>query len=541
MLIGKNKRKMGKKALCLIFAFLLSINSFAAIVSDNDGSAFVTKAEFEALKNNFADQVDNYNDSIDSKIDGAIASYLAARVGKKEKENILNQSWEEISFINGVLNNTFKLPDVNLLFGHSSMHWAAIDLQPPSMANNFYYIVQHTSRTVYKKEWNSVGNVFRNLVISDKPYGDANGKLIWAGQALRYNEKWMINRMVPNWPVSSNQWAFLDRPDTQEFGIEMTNFYSLVEVGDARNWDSVKSSVWPVGYKWKYRGRGTSASWTTVGISFPIDWNWDSAYTQVFLDTDDNGKKTKYDHIIEHDKTQMWEVFNPDWSHLIVKSNNSTITANNLKSAATTTSKARTFGLAMHATSAATGDHPRGMDDVSVTQTTVTNSILPSLGLISGGVRSDAIYQDNDIHEVEISTGIKVTKDSPKLHEGFQLLVAKQDDKIEWEPKFSLTHVHNGADSYVDNEHEVDIYFSNGPFTNDITTSNLIKVKINNETTEKNYATTSSRACKVEFEMPENGIVYVKCVPHNAGTYLNSDWIITLDLNSCKTYMLLRE
>ena len=532
---------MCKKALCLIFAFLFSIESMAAVVSDNDGAAFVTKAEFEALKENFANQVDNYNDSIDSKIGGAIASYLAARVGKKEKENILNQSWEEISFINGVLNNTFKLPDVNLLFGHSSMYWAAIDYQPPSMANNFYYIVQHTSRTVYKKEWNSVGNVFRNLVISDQPYGDANGKLIWAGQALRYNEKWMINRMVPNWPVSSNQWTYLDRPDIQEFEIEMTNFYSLVEVGDARNWDSVKSSVWPVGYKWKYRGRGTSTSWSSKVISFPSDWNWDSASTQVFLDTDNNGKKTKYDHIIEHDKTQMWEVFNPNWSHLIVKSNNSTITANNLKSAATTTSKARTFGLAMHATSAATGDHPRGMDDVSVTQTTETNSILPSLGLISGGVRSDAIYQDNDIHEVEISTGIKVTKDSPKLHEGFQLLAAKQDDKIEWEPKFSLTHVHNGADSYVDNEHEVDIYFSHGPFTNDITTSNLIKVKINNETTEKNYATTSSRACKVEFEMPENGIVYVKCVPHNAGTYLNSDWIITLDLNSCKTYMLLRE
>ena len=68
---------MGKKALCLIFAFLLSINSFAAVVSDNDGSSFITKAEFEALKKNFSDQVDNYNDSIDSKIDGAISSYLA--------------------------------------------------------------------------------------------------------------------------------------------------------------------------------------------------------------------------------------------------------------------------------------------------------------------------------------------------------------------------------------------------------------------------------------------------------------------------------
>ena len=68
---------MAKKALCLVFAFLLSINSFAAIVSDNDGSAFVTKAEFEALKKGFADQIDNYNASIDEKIDGAIAAYLA--------------------------------------------------------------------------------------------------------------------------------------------------------------------------------------------------------------------------------------------------------------------------------------------------------------------------------------------------------------------------------------------------------------------------------------------------------------------------------
>ena len=77
---------MGKKALCLIFAFLLSINSFAAIVSDNDGAAFVTKAEFDSLKKNFADQIDNYNESIDAKIDGAIASYLAGiRLSKEEK------------------------------------------------------------------------------------------------------------------------------------------------------------------------------------------------------------------------------------------------------------------------------------------------------------------------------------------------------------------------------------------------------------------------------------------------------------------------
>lgn len=65
------------RVLCLIISLMLTINCFAAIVSDNDGSAFVTKSEFEALKKDFSDQVANYNSSIDSKIDGAIASYLA--------------------------------------------------------------------------------------------------------------------------------------------------------------------------------------------------------------------------------------------------------------------------------------------------------------------------------------------------------------------------------------------------------------------------------------------------------------------------------
>ena len=56
---------------------IFTLNSFAAIVSDNDGAAFITKAEFDSLKNNFEAQIDQYNQSIDSKIDGAIAAYLS--------------------------------------------------------------------------------------------------------------------------------------------------------------------------------------------------------------------------------------------------------------------------------------------------------------------------------------------------------------------------------------------------------------------------------------------------------------------------------
>lgn len=73
----KKVREKLKKVGVLFIAGLLCFNSFAAVVSDNDGSAFITKAEFDSLKNNFQAQIDSYNTSIDSKIDGAIAAYLA--------------------------------------------------------------------------------------------------------------------------------------------------------------------------------------------------------------------------------------------------------------------------------------------------------------------------------------------------------------------------------------------------------------------------------------------------------------------------------
>ena len=77
--------RMVKKIIIIVFAFTLCIETFASIVSDNDGSAFITKAEFEAMKKDFNDQIEQYNESISSKIDGAIASYLAGtQLARKE-------------------------------------------------------------------------------------------------------------------------------------------------------------------------------------------------------------------------------------------------------------------------------------------------------------------------------------------------------------------------------------------------------------------------------------------------------------------------
>ena len=47
-------------SLTIVAAMLLSINGTAAVITDNDASAFVTKAEFEAIKNNVQGQIDAY-------------------------------------------------------------------------------------------------------------------------------------------------------------------------------------------------------------------------------------------------------------------------------------------------------------------------------------------------------------------------------------------------------------------------------------------------------------------------------------------------
>jgi hypothetical protein len=78
--------KLFKKFLSLTLVLFLCIENFAALVSDNDGSAFITKAEFDSLKNNFQSQIDQYNTSIDAKIDAAIAAYLSGIKADKTTE-----------------------------------------------------------------------------------------------------------------------------------------------------------------------------------------------------------------------------------------------------------------------------------------------------------------------------------------------------------------------------------------------------------------------------------------------------------------------
>ena len=90
-----------KRRLALILVLLFSIESFAAVVGDNDGAAFITKAEFDSMKNDFQSQLDRYNSSLDNKIDGAIASYLSGIGVQKQTElKILVDNYQDIFWMN---------------------------------------------------------------------------------------------------------------------------------------------------------------------------------------------------------------------------------------------------------------------------------------------------------------------------------------------------------------------------------------------------------------------------------------------------------
>ncbi len=79
----------GNYLIILLLVSLLSSNVSASVVSDNDGSAFITKSEFDSLKNNFQTEINQYNTSIDSKIDLAISQYLAG-IKADKKLNLVN-------------------------------------------------------------------------------------------------------------------------------------------------------------------------------------------------------------------------------------------------------------------------------------------------------------------------------------------------------------------------------------------------------------------------------------------------------------------
>ena len=88
----KKFSKIGKRVIAFFLVALMNINAYATSAS-NDGSQFVTKADFDDLVQEFNNQMDSYQAGLNAKIDNAISRYLAGASGTKQEklENLDNQ------------------------------------------------------------------------------------------------------------------------------------------------------------------------------------------------------------------------------------------------------------------------------------------------------------------------------------------------------------------------------------------------------------------------------------------------------------------
>ena len=115
--------------MALFIVAFMNINTFAA-VSGNDGSAFVTKAEYDALINTFNEQMDNYENSIVSKIDGAIANYLASLSSYRHVEIVtgfdIETAGKTAKAVRFIKNNNNFFSMNNNLRGNDTIYTSAI-------------------------------------------------------------------------------------------------------------------------------------------------------------------------------------------------------------------------------------------------------------------------------------------------------------------------------------------------------------------------------------------------------------------------------
>ena len=174
----------------VLISILIAFDSLAAAVSDNDGSAFISKAEFDSLKNTFQAQIDSYNASIDNKIDSAISEYLAGiMVDKSQTINtgfVLEGNSKSVVFVGktNVFNNMTN------------------DLRCTDRIFNIYcgvygtssYFIQDAYDTFSFESYLEKGNTSNFLVVLDDNYDvlsfkrnvQMNSSRVWVGYSTTH-------------------------------------------------------------------------------------------------------------------------------------------------------------------------------------------------------------------------------------------------------------------------------------------------------------------------------------------------------------------
>lgn len=248
------------KNLLFIFILLLTnINSYAAVVSDNDGSAFITKAEFDSLNNNFQAQIDSFNGAIDSKIDSAISSYLAGikisttREGTNFVRNMNNK--RPVRFYN-YSSNTFNISTIDKL--KIKYLWR--------LFGNFYYpnIMLSDKYANYAKGQNIDGSFLQDLFSATHNRG-----FIMSEKGNDTNYQYQTTKYT----YSGNTYYALDEPQTKSLQCTVGAYYYYL--GSSKSWSGLT-----IPNKFEHKTRDVVIPFTTNTIE-PGNIDYDLKFMTV--------------------------------------------------------------------------------------------------------------------------------------------------------------------------------------------------------------------------------------------------------------------
>ena len=91
--------KISRRLVAMFMVLLICTNSYATSASF-DGTAFVTKAEFDSLVANFNEQMNVYQSGLNAKIDNAVASYIGGLSTETyiEQDRLINKLSDKYKF-----------------------------------------------------------------------------------------------------------------------------------------------------------------------------------------------------------------------------------------------------------------------------------------------------------------------------------------------------------------------------------------------------------------------------------------------------------
>ena len=509
----KKSTRIVKRTLALFLVVLMSINTFGAVVSDNDGSAFITKAEFDSMKNDFQSQIDKYNTSIDSKIDGAIAAYLSGiMVAKVSTENVIFKDWKSVSSVNYVFENIYQPLDLSCIWENKKWisSWNGSDTAYRSCF--WHYAFLRLGRAASKKQQINVVDAGTEGNTITKAY------VKWVGRALDYQDSMKVtlgNQTIGNYANVSSEWIWSYN------NFFMCNIGKVSCPGFVANLDDAADTIWtPSVYSTCSNPAAYCVTPTTLSESLSTD---------IVLGEDSSNNTLEFTHIIHYGQFTSIICADNDWRNTLnasgqLKATNFTLVESKGQWAALNGKTGMNWCEIRNAKNI-------GTSYIGAYGSNTLDQNIPTIGLLNKSFESDEIYQFDEKVNVSIGTG-NVELNPLSLSQGFCLLGAEKDARITWKPRF--TNLFDDSKAAIDTK--INIQFSTKPFSGTTTSSDaIVKVSVNGSALTDIATVEANNDLNIEWTMPQSGFIYITWWPEDS-TIKSANWSIDLDLANCNTY-----